>query len=82
MFCTYIFEYRESEFLAMDNMFAYIVLACQKALLECKVPEEELASDRSIIARALIYTENKQLILYSDFWFMLFTIRDRHKVRF
>ncbi|WP_293943039.1 MULTISPECIES: hypothetical protein [unclassified Sphingobacterium] len=40
----------------MDNIFAYIVLACQKSLQEDKLPEEELAEQRSTIARALIHT--------------------------
>lgn len=51
-----IFDHKESELLAMDNIFAYIVLACQKALDENKLPEEELAEERSTIARALIET--------------------------
>ncbi|ERJ59340.1 RpnC/YadD family protein [Sphingobacterium paucimobilis] len=51
-----IFDHQESELLAMNNIFAYIVLACQKALDENKLPEEELAEERSTIARALIET--------------------------
>lgn len=50
----HIFDHSEEDLLAMDNIFAYIVLACQKALREGKVPKEELAEDRSTIARALI----------------------------
>lgn len=38
-----IFDHDESELLDMDNIFAYIVLACQKALDEDKIPEQELA---------------------------------------
>ena len=38
----------------MDNIFALIVAACQKALLEGKVPEEELGEERTAIARALL----------------------------
>lgn len=53
----HIFEHKESELLAMDNIFAYIVLACQKALQEGKVLEEGLATDRNTIARALIDRE-------------------------
>ncbi|MCY4780017.1 hypothetical protein ORI89_10175 [Sphingobacterium sp. UT-1RO-CII-1] len=53
----HILDHEEGELLAMDNIFAYIVLACRKALLEGKVPEEELAADRSTIARTLIDTQ-------------------------
>ena len=51
-----IFDHSEDELLVMDNIFAYIVLACQKSLQEDKVPEEELAEQRSLIARTLIQT--------------------------
>ncbi len=51
-----IFDHSEEELLGMDNIFAYIVLACQKSLQENKMPEEELAEQRSLIARTLIQT--------------------------
>ncbi|MCW8310851.1 hypothetical protein K7A41_06420 [Sphingobacterium sp. InxBP1] len=51
-----IFDHSEQELLAMDNIFAYIVLACQKSLQEDKLPEDELAEQRSTIARTLIQT--------------------------
>lgn len=41
----------------MDNPFALIVLAAQKALLINKIPEIELAEQRLTIARALIKTK-------------------------
>ncbi|WP_257666771.1 hypothetical protein [Parapedobacter tibetensis] len=50
----HIFDHTEEELLTKDNAFALIVLACQKALLEGKVPESELGEGRSTIARALI----------------------------
>ncbi|MBD1433533.1 hypothetical protein H8B06_11895 [Sphingobacterium sp. DN00404] len=50
----HIFDHSEEELLAMDNIFAFIVLACQKALLEGKVPDEELGEDRLSIAKTLI----------------------------
>lgn len=50
----HIFDHGEGELLAMDNIFALIVVTCQKALLEGKAPEEELGEDRSTIARALL----------------------------
>lgn len=50
----HIFDHTDAALLAMDNAFALIVLACQKALLEGKVPEEELGENRLTIARALL----------------------------
>jgi len=50
----HIFDHSEAELLAMDNPFALIVLAAQKALLQGKVPEEALADHRLTVARALI----------------------------
>jgi hypothetical protein len=50
----HIFDHSEAELLAMDNPFALIVLAAQKALLQGKVPEETLAGHRLTVARALI----------------------------
>ncbi|SEL30886.1 hypothetical protein SAMN05421740_104217 [Parapedobacter koreensis] len=50
----HIFDHAEDDLLQMDNAFALIVLACQKALLEGKVPERELGEGRTTIARALI----------------------------
>ncbi len=38
----------------MENPFSLIVLACQKALLEGKVPEKELGRERLTIAKALL----------------------------
>ena len=53
----HIFDHSESELLAMDNPFALIVLAAQKALLQGKVPEEELATHRFTVAKALIQSK-------------------------
>jgi hypothetical protein len=50
----HIFDHSESQLLAMDNPFALIVLAAQKAVLADKVPKEELANQRLTIAKALI----------------------------
>ncbi len=38
----------------MDNPFSLIILAARKALLEGKVPEEELGEERLTIVRAMI----------------------------
>jgi len=54
-YLTYqVFDHSEAELLAMDNPFSLIVLACQKAHLEGKVPEKELGEDRLTIAKALL----------------------------
>ncbi|MBX3257234.1 MAG: hypothetical protein KF862_24080 [Chitinophagaceae bacterium] len=53
----HIFDHSETELLAMDNPFALIVLAAQKALLQGKVPEEELANHRLTVAKALIQSK-------------------------
>lgn len=50
----HIFDHSEEELLAMDNIFALVVVACQKALLEGKIPDEELGKDRLTIAKTLI----------------------------
>lgn len=50
----HIFDHSETELLTMDNAFALIVLACQKALLESEVADEELGDDRLTIAKALL----------------------------
>ena len=53
----HILDHTEAELLAMDNPFALIVLAAQKALLQGKIAEEELAGHRLTIARALIQSK-------------------------
>ncbi|MFB5946606.1 hypothetical protein [Albibacterium profundi] len=50
----HIFDHGEEELLAKDNIFGLIVLACQKALLEGKIPDRELGEDRLTIAKALL----------------------------
>jgi predicted transposase/invertase (TIGR01784 family) len=49
-----IMDHDEQQLLDMNNPFALIVLAAQKALLMDKIPEEELGEQRLTIARALI----------------------------
>ncbi|WP_257658772.1 hypothetical protein [Parapedobacter lycopersici] len=50
----HIFDHPEDELMAMDNPFALVVLACQKALLEGKVSDEVLGRERLMIAKALL----------------------------
>lgn len=50
----HVFDHTESELLAMDNPFALVVLAAQKALLADKMPQAELNENRLTIAKALI----------------------------
>ncbi|GAB2775651.1 hypothetical protein GCM10027275_18460 [Rhabdobacter roseus] len=49
----HIFDHTEQELLAMNNPFALVVLAAQKAQLMGKVPDEELSEQRLTIVRAL-----------------------------
>jgi hypothetical protein len=53
----HVLDHTEEQLLSMDNPFAFIVLAAQKALLMDKIPEEELAEHRLTIARALIQSQ-------------------------
>jgi hypothetical protein len=50
----HIFDHEEAELLGIDNPFALIVLACQKSLLEGKIPDKELGEDRLTIAKTLL----------------------------
>jgi len=52
-----ILDHSEVQLLKMNNPFALIVLAAQKALLMDKIPEEELGEQRLTIARALIKSQ-------------------------
>jgi len=52
-----ILDHSEVQLLNMNNPFALIVLAAQKALLMDKIPEEELGEQRLSIARALIKSQ-------------------------
>lgn len=53
----HIFDDSEEGLLAMDNPFALIVLAAQKALLAGRIPEKELNQQRLMVAKALIKSE-------------------------
>lgn len=50
----HIFDHTEAALLAMDNPFALVVLACQKALSEGKIPDESLGEERLTIAKTLL----------------------------
>ena len=50
----HIFDHSKEALLSMDNIFALVVLACQQALNEGKLWEEELALHRLTIARSLL----------------------------
>ncbi len=50
----HILDHSEEELLSMDNPFALIVLAAQKALQADRIPEEELAEHRLTIAKAMV----------------------------
>ncbi|TCD01267.1 RpnC/YadD family protein [Pedobacter psychroterrae] len=54
-YTTYhVFDHSQAFLLETPNPFALIVLACQKALLEGKIPEEELSQERLTIVKALL----------------------------
>ncbi|MBE9598445.1 hypothetical protein [Pedobacter sp. MC2016-24] len=54
-YLTYhIFDHDQEVLLKMDNPFALIALACQKSILEGKIPEKQLGEERLIIAKALL----------------------------
>jgi predicted transposase/invertase (TIGR01784 family) len=67
----HILDHTEQELLAMDNPFALIVLAAQKALLMNKIPEEELARHRLTVARALIQSKKYNHEQITRFLFFL-----------
>ena len=50
----HILDHSEAGLLAMDNPFALIVLAAQKALLMGKIPEEELNRERLTVYKDII----------------------------
>jgi len=50
----HILDHSEENLLAMDNVFALVVLACQKSLREGKMPDEDLGRERLTIARMLL----------------------------
>ncbi|MFA4868970.1 MAG: hypothetical protein WC623_12260 [Pedobacter sp.] len=50
----HVFDHSAESLMAKRNPFALIALACQKALLEKKIPDEELGEERLKIARLLL----------------------------
>lgn len=73
-FNTYhILAHTEKELLAMNNPFALIVLAAQKALLIDKISEEELGQQRLMIARTLIQSKKYDQEQIRRFLFFLKT---------
>jgi len=54
----HILDHSESELLAMNNPFSFVVLAAQKALLRGKIPEQELNEQRLLIAKAILANAN------------------------
>lgn len=67
----HILDHSEAGLLAMDNPFALIVLAAQKALLMGKIPEEELNRERLTVARALIKSKKYDHARISRFLYFL-----------
>lgn len=50
----HVFDHSEQALIDTRNPFALIVLACQKALLEGKIPDEALSNERLNIVKALL----------------------------
>ena len=69
----HILDHTEAQLLAMDNPFALIVLAAQKALLMGKIPEQELGEQRLTIAKALILSKQYDSEQIKRFLFFLKT---------
>lgn len=69
----HILDHTEEQLLAMDNRFALVILAAQKALLAGKIPEAELAEQRLTIARALIESRRYDIEEIRRFLFFLKT---------
>jgi predicted transposase YdaD len=67
----HILDHTEKELLAMDNPFALVILAAQKALLADKIPEKELSEARLTIARALIKSGKLNRTQIQGFLFFL-----------
>ncbi|MBB5436939.1 hypothetical protein HDC92_000603 [Pedobacter sp. AK017] len=64
-YLTYhVFDHSQAILLEKQNPFALITLACQNALLEGKIPDEELGINRLAIARKLLsYNYNHDRII-------------------
>lgn len=67
----HILDHGEAGLLSMDNPFALIVLAAQKALLTGKVPKEELNRQRLTVAKALIKSKKYDHARISRFLYFL-----------
>lgn len=70
-YTTYhVFDHTAETLLSMKNPFALIALACQKALLEKKIPNEELSEERLTIVRALLEQEYDHDRIITFLWFI------------
>jgi len=67
----HIFDHSEAGLVAMENPFALVVLAAQKALLTGKIPEEELNRERLTVARALIKSKKYDHVRINRFLYFL-----------
>ncbi|SMC44930.1 RpnC/YadD family protein [Pedobacter africanus] len=70
-YLTYnIFDHPQQTLIALRNPFALIILACQKAILEGKIPDEELGQERLTIAKALLAQNYDHDRIISFMWFL------------
>ncbi len=67
----HVLDHTEQQLLELDNYFALIVLAAQKALLQGKIPEQELAAERLSVARAMIESKKYTHEQISKFLYFL-----------
>ncbi len=68
-----IFDHNEEQLVEMDNLFALVILAAQKATLADKTPEAELSEQRLQIVRALINSKRYDTEKIRRFLFFLKT---------
>lgn len=74
-----IFQHSDAELLAMENLFALVVLAAQKAHLENKVPEVALGKERLLIFKAMLATgkyDSAQMLSFLAFLKQIIYIKD------
>ncbi|WP_316747381.1 hypothetical protein [Pedobacter gandavensis] len=74
-----IFQHSAGELLAMDNPFALVVLAAQKAHLENKVSEAALGKERLMIFKAMLATgkyDAAQMLSFLGFLKQIIYIKD------
>ncbi|MEO6685463.1 MAG: hypothetical protein ABIN24_05840 [Dyadobacter sp.] len=80
----HILDHTEQQLLSMENPFALIILAAQKALSADKIPEQELGEQRLTIAKALIKSKkyNNEQIRRFLYFLKTFLHIDNQEINF